>query len=70
MEAVTVAVPLPAEPWPILCPEVPGEESRLGSDPLFSASLDSSSAITSQPGHQVKVNTGTNTQRERERERD
>lgn len=42
---------LPEDPWPILCPEVPGEESRLAREPCWSASLDSSSFMISHPEH-------------------
>ncbi len=44
----------PEEPWP-LCPEVPGEDSKLDRDKLLSGSFVSSSAITSHPDHMVKV---------------
>lgn len=41
---------VPEDPWPCLCPDIPGEEmSRLVSEPWLSTSFVSSSAMTSQP---------------------
>lgn len=40
---------LPEDPWPILWPEVPGEESRLAKEPCWSPSFDSSSLMISHP---------------------